>query len=314
MRHFILVFVLGLAFAPAAGAATADVGVSASAPGVIAVGDSFTATAIVRNRGPATAPAVKLTDTLAGPLTVLSATSTRGSCSFAGAAVTCSLGSLRKSSSVRIEVTVQGLAAGDLHNAFSVRAHRRADPRPANNSAQTLTSIPRPECTIAGTAGNDRLVGTAGDDVICGLGGKDVLLGVGGNDVLYGGAGKDRLTGGPGDDRLRGERGTDTVTFAGARNAVRVNLARGRATGQGADILQGLERAIGSRYRDVLRGSRGRNLLTGGRGADRLYGGAGRDRLRGRAGNDYLDGGRGRDVLYGGKGRDRCRSGRAIRC
>jgi uncharacterized repeat protein (TIGR01451 family) len=314
MRHFILVFVLGLAFAPAAGAATADLALSASAPGVIAIGDSVTATAIVRNRGPANAPAVKLTDTLAGPLTVLSATTTRGSCSIAGAVVTCSLGSVRKSSSIRIDVTAQGLAAGDLRNEFSVRSNRRPDPRLANNTAQTLTSIPRTECTITGTAGTDRLIGTAGDDVICGLGGNDVLLGLGGSDTLYGGAGKDRLAGGPGDDRLRGERGADTVTFASARTGVQVNLAPGTATGQGADSLRGLERAVGSRYRDVLRGTRGRNVLTGGGGADRLYGGAGRDNLWGRAGNDYLGGGRGRDVLYGGKGRDRCRSGRAIGC
>jgi uncharacterized repeat protein (TIGR01451 family) len=314
MRRFALVVLLALAFAPAASAAgKADVSVSASAPGVAAIGDDVTATAIVRNAGPAAATAVKLTDRVAGPFTAISATSTRGACSVAGAVVTCTLGTLKKGASVRVDVTAEGLAAGDLENSFSVRS-RRTDPAAGNNRARTLTSVPRAECTLIGTAGADRLVGTPGDDVVCGLGGNDVLSGLGGDDVLYGGAGKDTLLGGLGGDRLVGENGADTADFTRAQGRVRANLARGRASGEGADRLSGVERLIGSRYRDVLIGSGARNVLTGGRGADRLYGRGSRDRLHGGSGGDYLSGGPGRDVLYGQRGRDRCVSGRAVSC
>lgn len=313
MRRFIFIFSLALAFAPAAFAGKADVSVSASAPGVAAIGDDVIATAVVRNAGPAAANAVKLTDRLGGPFAAVSAATTRGSCSVAAAVVTCSLGTLKKGATVQVEVTAEGLTAGDLQNAFSVRG-RRPDPAGGNNAARTLTSVPRAECTLVGTAGNDRLVGTPGDDVICGLGGKDVVSGLDGADTLYGGSGKDKLLGGLGDDRLVGEKGADTADFSAVQRSVRANLARGRASGEGADRLSGVERVVGSRYADVLRGSRAGNILSGGRGVDKLYGGAGRDKLRGGAGADLLDGGRGRDRLYGGPGRDRCVSGRSIAC
>jgi uncharacterized repeat protein (TIGR01451 family) len=313
MRRFTLVVLLALMFAPAAFAAKADVSVSASAPTVATIGDDITATAVIRNAGPASANAVKLTDRLTGPFGEISASSTRGSCSVAGAVVTCTLGTIKKGASVRVDVTAAGLTAGDLRNAFSVRS-RRTDARPGNNAAVTLTALPRAECTVIGTAGNDRLTGTPGDDVVCGLGGNDVLLGLDGDDVLYGGTGRERLVGGAGDDRLVGEGGMDTASFAGAQRSIRANLARGRASGAGVDRLSRVERLVGSRYGDILRGVRGANRLSGGRGADKLYGRGGRDSLRGGAGADYLSGGPGRDRLSGGAGRDRCVGGRAASC
>jgi uncharacterized repeat protein (TIGR01451 family) len=314
MRRFTLVVLLALVFAPSTSAAgRADLSLSASAPGVAAIGDDVTARAVVRNIGPASANAVKLTDRLSGPLAGISATSTRGSCSVSGMVVTCALGTIKKGASVRVDITAADLAAGELANAFTVRS-RRTDPVARNNAARTLTGVPRAECTLIGTARADRLVGTPGADVLCGLGGNDVLAGLDGDDVLYGGSGKDTLRGGSGDDKLVGESGKDTVDFSGAQRSVRANLVRGRAVGEGADRLNGVERLTGSRYGDVLRGSGAANVLTGGRGIDKLYGRGGRDRLLGGAGADYLSGGRGRDRLSGGSGRDRCLSGRARSC
>jgi uncharacterized repeat protein (TIGR01451 family) len=313
MRPFILGVLLALLGAPAAAAANADLAVSASAPGVIAIGDEVTASATVRNRGPATATAVVLRDSLSGPLAFVSATTTKGSCALAGAVVTCTVGSLRRGATAQIDVTARALAAGDLRSSFSAYG-RRADPSPANNAAETLTSVPRPDCTLTGTEGNDVLRGTPGDDVICGLGGRDRLSGRGGNDRLHGGSGNDRLAGGPGNDDLRGDSGQDTASYRSAPGPMRANLARGRAYGEGTDLLRNTERVLGSRYRDVLLGSRGANVFSGGRGADRLLGRGRRDVLRGGAGRDYLDGGAGRDALYGGSGRDRCRNGLRYSC
>lgn len=291
----------------------ADLALSASAPGVVAVDDEFTASARVRNRGPAFANAVTLTATLTGPFALLSVDTSKGSCSITGVTVTCSFGRLSKRATADVDLDLHALGAGDVRSTLRVRG-QRPDPAMGNNTAGTLTSVPRGECTVLGTAGNDRLQGTAGDDVICGLGGNDVLSGSEGNDTLYGGSGNDKLAGGLGDDQLRGETGSDTATYKSAGRAVRADLARRVATGQGSDGLSSVERLVGSRYRDDLRGSRVANVLSGGGGADRMAGRGGRDTLRGNSGNDYLDGGGGADRLYGSRGRDRCLSGLRSSC
>ena len=86
------------------------------------------------------------------------------------------------------------------------------------------------DCTIVGTAGDDRLTGTDGDDVICGLGGNDVLSGLAGNDrivggdgddVLRGGRGADVLEGGAGRDRAEGGKGRDLCTAERRRSCKR---------------------------------------------------------------------------------------------
>jgi Ca2+-binding RTX toxin-like protein len=128
------------------------------------------------------------------------------------------------------------------------------------------------------------------------------------------------------------------VSFRRASGPVHVNLARGRATGQGRDRLVNVRCVIGSRFDDVLIGSNqddgidaggGLNLVRagagndevdgggrgdevhlgpgadvghGGGGWDRLYGGTGPDEIEGGLDGDYLDGGTGDDYLYSGYG------------
>jgi trimeric autotransporter adhesin len=65
--------------------------------------------------------------------------------------------------------------------------------------------------TLAGTAGNDRLLGTLGDDVIMGSAGNDTLGGSTGNDSIEGGDGDDSLSGGAGNDVIDGGPGNDTL-------------------------------------------------------------------------------------------------------
>ena len=92
-------------------------------------------------------------------------------------------------------------------------------------------------CTIVGTSGDDVLVGTSGPDVICGLAGDDMLLGLGNDDVL------------------RGGRGFDTVDYESSPRGVNVDLATGRASGQGNDTLKSVEGIIGSEFGDRLEGA-----------------------------------------------------------
>jgi Ca2+-binding RTX toxin-like protein len=214
--------------------------------------------------------------------------------------------------------------------------------------------------TIVGTGGNDHLIGTSGPDVIVGLGGADiiearggddlvcagagkdtvmggsgddVLYGQGGNDTLIGGAGADwlfglkghdTLSGGADDDHILGEGGRDTADYSTAGAAVVVDLGVTITSGgAGNDILQGIEKVIGSAFDDtiigslgaeVLRGGAGDDLLVGHAGADRLYGQAGDDILRGNAGHDLLHGGPGNDTANGGAGTDTCAAETEVAC
>src|SRR5688572_4662043 len=148
MRRFTPFLLLALVWATPVHAAKpkADLEVMASAPGVVAIGDDLTATATVRNRGPAASNAVRLTVTLSGPFAVLSVDPSRGSCSVAGAVVLCNFGKLSRGPTVTVDLELNASAAGDLRGAFQVRG-QRADPALRNNSAGTFTSVPRAECT-----------------------------------------------------------------------------------------------------------------------------------------------------------------------
>lgn len=164
--------------------------------------------------------------------------------------------------------------------------------------------------TVIGKRGNDRLFGGPGprDFLDSGLGDDTLDGGPGELDQVIGGVGNDKLNGGDGDgDLLRPDFGRDTVTGgAGAHDTasfavsgqnsvifgaggVQVDLAAGRAEGDGEDALAGIEDVIGTPFGDTISGDAGPNALYGGGGIDELTG----------AGPA--------DIAYGGIGLDRCR-------
>ena len=157
----------------------------------------------------------------------------------------------------------------------------------------------------------------AGTDALAGFedvrGGRraDFLTGDGTANRMDGGRGNDVLRGKGADDTLIGGAGRDTVDYSGFApvtedKGVVVSLARGRASGEGADDLSSLESVIGSGAGDHITGNRRGNRLSGGPGRDTLVGESGRDRLDGEAGNDRLHSrDRRRDRITGGSGRDR---------
>ncbi len=159
---------------------------------------------------------------------------------------------------------------------------------------------------LAGLGGNDRLTGNGRSNRLDGGAGDDLLRDLaGGNDTLTGGSGKDSLQGGLGNDVLDGGAGFDTALFSGTA-AIRVDLmvTGPQNTGQGRDILRGIEHVTADRGNDVLKGSAVANLLAGNGGRDLLVGRAGHDTLTGGAGNDTLSGDNGNDLLLGGLGSD----------
>jgi Ca2+-binding RTX toxin-like protein len=134
------------------------------------------------------------------------------------------------------------------------------------NGSDSLASIE----TVGGSPFDDQLTGGPGSDSLFGFGGNDTIAGAGGNDILEGGA------------------GNDTAAYDKSPAGVAVNLATGKASGEGSDSLSGFETVRGSAFADKL---------TGGLGNDWLLGLAGNDTLIGGAGSDHLDGGAGIDTL-----------------
>jgi subtilisin family serine protease/Ca2+-binding RTX toxin-like protein len=149
----------------------------------------------------------------------------------------------------------------------------------------------------AGTAtgeGNDllntieRLRGSPMSDVLTGDGGDNVLLGENGNDTLRGGLGDDTLSGGGGT--------ADKGDYSGSATGVIASLTASVATGEGNDVLFGVENLTGSNQVDTLTGNGGPNQLVGFGGSDTLNGEGGADLLLGRLGDDQVNGGLGTDT------------------
>lgn len=144
---------------------------------------------------------------------------------------------------------------------------------------------------IVGLGGQDSIYGAKGDDVICGGRASDLLIGSNGDDMVFGGRGGDFTWGdetccyspSPGDDVLDGGGGADWAAFQGAPTPLKVDLAKGRAHGEGDDVLRSIRHVVGR-----IDGS---NLLVG-NGRSNFLGGGDftRDTLEGKGGSDVLDG------------------------
>lgn len=119
------------------------------------------------------------------------------------------------------------------------------------------------------------------------------------DDSLTGNAGPNVFWPALGNDTIDGSTGTDTVSYEFARTSVTANLTTGTATGEGTDMLIGIENLNGSRLNDNLTGDAGPNVLHGLAGDDALSGGDGDDTLIGGEGADTLDGGNGSDTCDG---------------
>ena len=136
----------------------------------------------------------------------------------------------------------------------------RTDAQDTGFGIHTLTGFER----VAGSDFDDRLSGTAGANILTGHDGDDTLEGRGSAD---------------GSDELHGGDGTDTVSHAGARGPVTVDLTTVAQPG-GGDDLTAIENVIGSPIADTLTGDAGPNRLVGGPGADQIAAGDGADLLQ----------------------------------
>lgn len=161
---------------------------------------------------------------------------------------------------------------------------------------------------LTGSAFHDSLLGNDGANVLNGGAGGDALFGRGGDDIMIGGDGDDFLRGSDGADILDGGNGWDRISsFVAAPTAgITFDLnIQGVAqdTGQGMDVLIGIEHASGTILSDTLIGDGGSNWLWS--GADAIVGGGtGDDMINGGGGDDLVEVGSGNHILAGGTGTD----------
>lgn len=173
----------------------------------------------------------------------------------------------------------------------------------------------------------------SGDDraTVLGRYGVRVVAGAGADTVVLRRGSWGEVAPGPGDDVIRGPatRGLFRTTCIDLRTApgpVRVDLVRGRATGEGLDVFENARCAYGGRFNDVLRGTSRDDWLDGAGGSDLLLAGAGNDEATGGfstfsatgfnqltdrgdrvylgPGDDTGEGDLGPDRVYGGAGSD----------
>jgi len=119
----------------------ADVAITKSdSPDPVTSGGVLTYNLNVTNNGPDQATSVSVTDSLPAGVTLLTTTSSQGTCT----GTTCNLGTLANGGSVFVSIDVRvDAASGTLNNTASVSANE-TDPNTGNNSATIDTTIALP--------------------------------------------------------------------------------------------------------------------------------------------------------------------------
>ena len=173
--------------------------------------------------------------------------------------------------------------------------------------------------TLTGGSGDDQLSGDDGNDTLNGGSGENQLSGGNGNDNLIGGAplgerdfAQTTMDGGAGADRFESNSRSDSVDYSSREAPVSVTLdsvANDGETGEGDNVLPGIDSVSGGSANDRMVGSSGDESFSGNAGDDFLDGQGGDDSLFGGAGNDFLDGQGGDDFLFGDAGNDSLNGG-----
>ena len=117
----------------------ADVGVTISAPETAGVGADVTYTIVVTNHGPVDATGVTLSDPLPTAATLVSRTTTRGTCTGT-LSVSCTLGSLRAGASATVTLVVRFTTTGLHLNTVTIDSGR-GDVFAGNDTAFARTSV-----------------------------------------------------------------------------------------------------------------------------------------------------------------------------
>jgi uncharacterized repeat protein (TIGR01451 family) len=125
----------------------ADVSVTKSdSPDPVTVGASVNYTITVTNDGADTATEVELTDVLPSTVSLVSVTSSVGSCT-GSSTIVCDLGDLANGASATVNIVVTTMAVGKLTNTATVSSDE-TDTDPSNNSVEQQTIVTLPDLAV----------------------------------------------------------------------------------------------------------------------------------------------------------------------
>lgn len=108
-------------------------------PGPVPKGGQLTYDVTIGNSGPVDATGILIRDT-AEDATIVSASTTQGSCDVSGAAAVCAVGSIASGASATLQVTVSALRIGTASNTATLLRADQSDSDDSNNSA-TMESV-----------------------------------------------------------------------------------------------------------------------------------------------------------------------------
>ena len=132
-------------------AAPADVGVVKTAsPAAVAVGGTVTYTSVVTNNGPGVATTVAFTDVLPAGQTLVSVSTTRGTCTGT-TTIACAIGTLAVGSSATVVIGVRATVAGTFMNTVTIGADQADQNVGANNSSGASVTVTAPPTTTTPT-------------------------------------------------------------------------------------------------------------------------------------------------------------------
>jgi uncharacterized repeat protein (TIGR01451 family) len=109
--------------------------------GRVTVGDTVIYTLVARNAGPDAAGDVKITDTLPSRVDARSATTTQGTCSLTGNAVSCATGTLAAGTTVTVRIRAVAIKPGSAADAAKVVAPSGGVDDPANNASAATVKV-----------------------------------------------------------------------------------------------------------------------------------------------------------------------------
>jgi Tol biopolymer transport system component len=243
----------------------------------------------------------------------LSVSTTRGSCSLEGGALSCSVGDLPVGEIMLVTLNTRATSVGRVASTARASA-RELDGNQANNVR--ILSFEALPCTMVALDAGGRLAGTKRADTLCGRAGQDFIVALAGNDIVDAGLGADRVYPGPGRDVVHLRAGADfadtrdgtrdTIDCGGERDLVLAD--RFDAVARDCDMVASPQihrcKTLGTMRSDELTGSSISNWVCALAGNDEIHTLGGNDAVDAGSGNDTVDGGKGRDLLLGGDGYD----------
>jgi uncharacterized repeat protein (TIGR01451 family) len=117
----------------------------------VTVGDTVIYTLVAKNAGPDAAGDAKITDTLPSRVDARSATTTQGTCSLTGNAVSCATGTLAAGATVTVRIRSVAIKPGSAADAAKVIAPSGGVDDPANNASAAAVKIAKPTLRLTQT-------------------------------------------------------------------------------------------------------------------------------------------------------------------